>query len=76
MDDVIQFAKLMLHRFPAVAELPRFLLGHSMGGAITFLTALRTKAMWSGVVFSGPGEAAAKEVGAVDLQWSTRRGIR
>ena len=29
--------------------------GHSMGGAIAYLTARKSESAWTGVVFSGPG---------------------
>ena len=38
------------------------LQGHSMGGAIAYLTSRRSEDVWTGVVFSGPGTSQALAV--------------
>lgn len=40
------------------ADCPRFVFGHSMGGAVALLVALARPAFWSGVVLSAPGWSA------------------
>jgi acylglycerol lipase len=54
IDDAEQFVKLITTSDAALAALPRFVLGHSMGGLITAHLALRHPALFSGVVLSSP----------------------
>lgn len=59
VQDVLQHVDLMKEKF---TSLPVFLFGHSMGGAICILTALKRPEDFSGVVLSGPAIAANPEV--------------
>jgi len=49
--DVLQLADLAKEQQPGVGL---FLLGHSMGGLVSILTALEKPDLWNGVVLSGP----------------------
>jgi len=56
VDDVLQFSHLVLRDVPT--STPRFLFGHSMGGAVSIRTAQTPPSdggiAWDGVVLSGP----------------------
>ena len=54
VDDLQLFIKRMLTQTPDLSQLPRFILGHSMGGLITVHTAHRDPSFWNGVILSGP----------------------
>lgn len=54
VDDVCAFVRFIQQRYPALKELPTFLLGHSMGGLISTRLAQRDASMFRGVVLSGP----------------------
>jgi acylglycerol lipase len=60
VDDYLRFVRARLeqgplcHAVPGFAQLPRFLLGHSMGGAIATLVAQQDPSLWAGVVLSAP----------------------
>jgi acylglycerol lipase len=52
VSDVLQLVRTVC---PAPEGVPRFLLGHSMGGLIALHTAHASQALWSGLILSGPG---------------------
>jgi acylglycerol lipase len=54
VDDQQLFVNRMLTQNPDLSHLPRFILGHSMGGLITVHTAARDPSFWNGVILSGP----------------------
>eukprot|EP00474_Spongospora_subterranea_P008685 CRZ09143.1 hypothetical protein [Spongospora subterranea] len=56
IDDYLMFIEKTMASLPtAIAGLPKFLLGHSMGGAIAIHTAMRSqKGFFDGVVLSSP----------------------
>jgi acylglycerol lipase len=49
--DVLQHIHMVKDEFP---NIPLFLFGHSMGGAVAILTALEESALFSGVLLSAP----------------------
>eukprot|EP01119_Soliformovum_irregulare_P016890 TRINITY_DN4954_c1_g1_i2.p1 TRINITY_DN4954_c1_g1~~TRINITY_DN4954_c1_g1_i2.p1 ORF type:complete len:421 (-),score=106.21 TRINITY_DN4954_c1_g1_i2:239-1501(-) len=51
VDDVLQYVDIVKKKYP---NLPFFLLGHSMGGAVTIYTAQRSADLWNGVYLSAP----------------------
>ncbi|EPY26067.1 monoglyceride lipase [Angomonas deanei] len=54
VDDIQLFIKRTFMRYPQLMHVPRFLLGHSMGGLISTHVALRDPNYFNGVVLSGP----------------------
>lgn len=54
VDDQQLFIRRMLTQNTDLSHLPRFILGHSMGGLITVHTAARDPSFWNGVILSGP----------------------
>ncbi len=64
MDDVARFLQQVATRYP---ELPVFLYGHSLGGAIVVNFALRRKADLVGVIATGPLFKLAFEPPAIKL---------
>ncbi|KAK7201893.1 monoglyceride lipase [Novymonas esmeraldas] len=54
VDDVCAFVAFVQKRYPALQQLPTFLLGHSMGGLIATRVAQRDATGFRGVVLSGP----------------------
>lgn len=54
VDDQQLFISRMLTQNPDLSLLPRFLVGHSMGGLIAVHTSARDASLWNGVVLSGP----------------------
>lgn len=65
-----------------LASLPRFILGHSMGGAITLATVLRLQSQethitdrsrfWNGVILSGPALRADPALATPVKVWASR----
>ncbi|GJP44012.1 hypothetical protein CLOM_g15566 [Closterium sp. NIES-68] len=53
VDDVTEFAASLRAR-PALAHLPFFLYGESMGGAVALLTHLRQPSAWQGAILAAP----------------------
>jgi alpha-beta hydrolase superfamily lysophospholipase len=52
MQDIREFLIFITKRYP---ELPHFLYGHSMGGLLTLIYALRYKPVLNGVIATSPG---------------------
>jgi len=58
--DFVQFATDVKQQIGE--SCPMFLLGHSMGGCIAVLSALRSESLWAGVMLSGPMISADPKV--------------
>jgi acylglycerol lipase len=58
--DVLQLVRRV--RSSDAPTLPKFLVGHSMGGLIAIHTALQSHELWTGVVLSGPALLIDPEV--------------
>lgn len=54
VDDQVQFLRARFAAEPELESLPRFILGHSMGGLITATLATRHPRAFNGVVLSAP----------------------
>lgn len=54
VDDIQLFIHHVMIKYPELTQLPRFLLGHSMGGLIATHVAMRDPEYFNGVVLSGP----------------------
>lgn len=59
VQDVLQHVDMMKEKF---TSLPVFIFGHSMGGAICILTALKRPEDFSGVILSGPAISTNPEI--------------
>lgn len=54
VDDIQLFINHIQVKYPELTALPRFLLGHSMGGLISTHVAMRDPQFFNGVILSGP----------------------
>eukprot|EP00929_Paragymnodinium_shiwhaense_P118221 TRINITY_DN9013_c0_g2_i1.p1 TRINITY_DN9013_c0_g2~~TRINITY_DN9013_c0_g2_i1.p1 ORF type:complete len:338 (-),score=51.87 TRINITY_DN9013_c0_g2_i1:111-1124(-) len=63
--DVLKLASIAKDRFRDCKKM--FILGHSMGGAIATLTAMKEPALWSAVVLSGPALAPDPKVATPNM---------
>ena len=65
VDDYLLFVRTMLEKHPHLQALPRFLLGHSMGGLIAIHVRMRSQALgvhWDGTILSAPALKADPKV--------------
>jgi acylglycerol lipase len=62
VDDTQLFVKRVLTLRPTLGKLPKFLIGHSMGGLISVHLALREQSMWNGIILSAPALEADPKV--------------
>ncbi|CCW65592.1 unnamed protein product [Phytomonas sp. EM1] len=58
VDNILLYVRHIHERYPELRETPQILLGHSMGGLISFLVALREPKLFKATVLSGPAFAA------------------
>jgi alpha-beta hydrolase superfamily lysophospholipase len=54
IEDAIQVFDHHIEKMPESSDLPRYLLGISMGGAISMKVHLKQKGVWSGAIFLAP----------------------
>ncbi|CAB3365778.1 Hypothetical predicted protein [Cloeon dipterum] len=59
VDDIIKHADIVCDHYP---DIPLFFVGHSMGGLVAFLSALRRPPRLKGVVLNGPFLQLGKDV--------------
>jgi len=64
-EDALLFIDIVSASYPA--DLPKFILGHSMGGTIALLAAKERPTAWAGVVLSGPAIKKGDDVNALTL---------
>lgn len=64
VDDICSFVKFIQAKYPCLATLPHFLIGHSMGGLIATRVALRHPLWFKGIVLSGPAYATVLDIGS------------
>ena len=72
VDDYIQFVHCVLRDNPHLQKLPRFLLGHSMGGLIAIHVRMRSPQAgidWSGAILSAPALKADPKVATPVKVW-------
>jgi acylglycerol lipase len=76
VDDFLLFVRRIQSRFDSNNHPPAFLIGHSMGGAISILTALQSARFglwaWRGVILSGPLIAADPKVATPFMRFLAR----
>lgn len=62
VDDTQAFVKRIMILLPGLNQLPKFIIGHSMGGLISVHLALRDQSFWNGVILSAPALEADPKV--------------
>ncbi|RHW72739.1 monoglyceride lipase, putative [Trypanosoma equiperdum] len=69
VDDIFLFRRRVFSLYPEYAKLPRFLLGHSMGGLIATHVSLRDPTSFAGVVLSGPALEPDPKIATPFKRW-------
>ncbi|CUF08919.1 monoglyceride lipase, putative [Bodo saltans] len=62
VDDTQAFVKRIMTLRYGLSQLPKFLIGHSMGGLISVHLALRDQTFWNGIILSAPALEADPKV--------------